>query len=253
MGIWHHLQELTASDACETRAQGFVQGMRQQSRASVAILIWGFVTGIALYQYGLSLWQSLAMNGIVYAASAEAGVLPLLPNAAPLLIVMLTGAIVNLRFVIFSIALYPYFRRLSLIKKLFFSWFVGDVVFAWFLSKFSGTTERGTDYQLGYYLGLATWNFVCYQVGGVLGIGLGTIVPRVWQLDFAAILSIIAILVPMCNTLPAIVGSVAAGICCVLFWNLPYNLGLVVGLVAGLAAAMIADEYCERRKRHARD
>lgn len=234
----------------DIRLQGFLQGIKQQSRASAAIMIWGFVTGLALYQYGFSLWQSLSMNGIVYAASAEVGVLPLLPQKAPLLIVMLTGAIVNLRFVIFSIALYPYFRKLSLWKKLFFSWIIGDVVFAWFISKFVGSKEKGTDFQLGYYLGLASWNFVCYQVGGALGIFLGTVVAPEWHLDFAAILSIIAILVPMCNSIPAIIGSLSAGFFCVLFWNLPYNLGLVLGLLVGLAAAMAADAWQEK-KNHA--
>lgn len=237
-----------SSSIYDVRLQGFRQGVRQQSRASAAIMIWGFVTGLALYQYGFSLWQSLSMNGIVYAASAEVGVLPLLPQQAPLLIVMLTGAIVNLRFVIFSIALYPYFRKLDLWKKLFFSWIIGDVVFAWFISKFANSKEKGTDFQLGYYLGLASWNFFCYQVGGALGIFLGTMVPAEWHLDFAAILSIVAILVPMCNSLPAIAGSVIAGFFCVLCWGLPYNLGLVVGLLAGLAAAMIVDGWQVKRK-----
>jgi predicted branched-subunit amino acid permease len=81
--------------------------------ASVAMASWGLVTGIAMVQSGLSTAQALGMSLMVYAGSAQLASLPLFAAGAPWAIVWASALIVNLRFVIYSVALKPFFRSFS--------------------------------------------------------------------------------------------------------------------------------------------
>ena len=81
--------------------------------ASVAMASWGLVTGVAMVQSGLSTAQALGMSLMVYAGSAQLASLPLIATGAPWVIVWASAIIVNLRFVIYSVAFKPFFRSFS--------------------------------------------------------------------------------------------------------------------------------------------
>ena len=65
--------------------------------------------------------------GIQFAA------LPLLVAGAPVLVIILTAFIVNLRFLIYSATVAPYFKHLPLRWKLLPRYFVTDTGFAMFM------------------------------------------------------------------------------------------------------------------------
>ncbi len=76
---------------------------------SLGIGAWGLVTGVAMIKSGMSLPMAVFMSLVVYAGSAQLAVMPLLTVGAPLWVVWLTAACVNLRFVIFSSMWRSYF------------------------------------------------------------------------------------------------------------------------------------------------
>jgi predicted branched-subunit amino acid permease len=80
----------------------------------------------------------------------------------------------------------------------------------------------------------------------VLGIVLAAQVPGAWGLEFASILALIALTLPMITSRPALAGAVTAGLVAVLGAGLPLKLGLVAGVVVGIAAAMSAEVLLER-------
>lgn len=86
-----------------------IQGARDYSPTLMAILSWGLVTGIAMSQSVMTLGQASAMSLLVYAGSSQLAVLPLLAAKLPIWTVLLTAAMVNMRFVIFSAGLAPHF------------------------------------------------------------------------------------------------------------------------------------------------
>ena len=79
----------------------------------VATLTWGMVTGVAMVKSGLTENAALAMTLLVFAGSAQLSSLPLIATGSPIWLIFLAGLVVNLRFIIFGAALYPYFRDLS--------------------------------------------------------------------------------------------------------------------------------------------
>ncbi len=174
------------------RRHAFVRGMRAVAPATIATGTWGLVTGVAMVKVGLTTAQALGMTLLVYAGSAQLAALPLIAAAAPIWVVLLTATVVNLRFVIFSAGLRPFFRRFSLGRRLFLGYVTTDIGFALFLSRFVNAPdeERGSPEQVWFFLGMAAGNWMAWQTMSVLGIFLAAQVPGAWGLEFASILAL---------------------------------------------------------------
>ena len=230
------------------RREAFLRGMRAVAPATIATGTWGLVTGVAMVKVGLTTVQALGMTLLVFAGSAQLAALPLIAASAPIWVVLLTATVVNLRFVIFSAGLQPFFRRFSLRRRLLLGYVTSDVGFALFLSRFVNAPEdeRGSLEQVWFFLGMAGGNWIAWQSMSVLGILLAAQVPGAWGLEFASILALIALTIPMINSRPAAVGAATAGVVAVLGAALPLKLGLVAAVVIGISAAMSTEVLLER-------
>jgi len=245
--MWKHLLG-PGGNAAEQRQRDFVRGARAVAPAAIATAMWGLVTGVAMVKVGLSTTQALAMSLLVFAGSAQLAALPLLAAAAPVWVVLLTATVVNLRFVIFSAALQPYFRRFSVGRRLLLGYLSTDMGFAVFVSRYADVPEheRGSREQVWFFIGMAASSWVAWQTASILGILLAAQVPSNWGLEFVAILGLIALMMPMIINRPALVGALTSGVIAVLAVDLPLRLGLVVAVVAGIAAAMAAEVALQR-------
>lgn len=208
---------------------------------SVAIGVWGVVTGVAMVNVGLSVPAALLMTITVFAGSAQLAVLPLLAVGAPLPVVWVTALIVNLRFVIFAAASRRMFVRLPAKQRLLAGYLNGDLGFALTAQRFADDTERGTPEQLGYFYGTAIVNWVVWQGSSVVGIMLGGLAPTEWGLELGAYLALLAVLVPMMAKSPAIAGVAVAVAMSLLTVGLPARLGLPVSVLGGVTVAMLAE------------
>ena len=103
-------------------------GVRDMVPAMVAMVAWGIVTGVAMVQSGLSTGQALGMTLMVYAGSAQLTSLPLFAAAAPLPIIWASALIVNLRFVLYGVAVKPFFQGFSWPRRLLFGFGNVDVL-----------------------------------------------------------------------------------------------------------------------------
>ena len=229
------------------RRDAFRLGVRRGAPLLLPTAIWGLVAGVAMVKTGLSAAQALAMTLLVYAGSAQMAVLPLIAVGAPVGIALLTAAIVNLRFVIFSATLWPYFGHLPLARRLVLGYLAVDMTVAIFVAHQAEapTSGRGTA-QRWFYLGIAVATWVAWQFSSVLGILLAGLIPTRWGLEFAAILALIVMTAPMFKGRPAVAGCVTAAVIAVLAAALPLKLGLVLAVIAGVAVAMGADRLVER-------
>lgn len=231
------------------REQAFAHGVRLSAPSLVATAAWGVVTGVAMVKLGLSVPQAIGMSLLVYAGSAQLATLPLIAGVAPVGVIWLTAAIVNLRFTIFSAALYPFFRHFSTGRRLLLGSINTDMGFALFLSRYGDApdTERGSTAQVWFFLGstLSTW--VVWQATSIVGVVLATRVPAEWGLGFAAIIALIALVMPMIAGAPTIVGAVFAGATAVAAAGLPLRLGLLAAVVVGIVTALLTELIIERR------
>src|SRR5687768_5097994 len=87
------------------RKAGFKEGFKVSTGVMPGMAAWGLVTGMAMVQSGLTLWQALGMTFVVYAGSAQLAALPLIAAGVPIWVIFVTSIVVNLRFVIFAAAI----------------------------------------------------------------------------------------------------------------------------------------------------
>lgn len=238
-------------NAAQVRHRAFRRGVRAIAPATIATGIWGLVTGVAMVKLGLTPLEATAMSLMVFAGSAQLAALPLIAADAPVWVILLAATIVNLRFVIFSAAMQPFFARFPLGRRLLLGYLTTDIGFALFSTRYANQPagERGSPEQIWFFLGMAAASWVSWQGMSILGILLAAQVPAEWGLDFAAIVALIALTIPMISGRPALVGAVTAGLVAVAAAGLPLRLGLVAAVVAGIAAAMGTELTLDRGAR----
>ncbi len=96
---------------------------------------WGLVTGVAMVRSGLDPWLALLMSLTVYAGSSQLASLPLIAAGAPIWVVLLTGFVVNLRFVIYSAQWRFYFGHLPRWQRMSLGYLGADVSYAMFMRR----------------------------------------------------------------------------------------------------------------------
>ena len=199
----------------------------------------GIVTGIATRAAGLSLWESVALTLLVFSGTAQIAALPLMVAGAPPLVVVFTALVISLRFVIYSAAAAPHFRKLSLAWRLLLGYFNTDTGFALFMRKMADQPDFPQCHW--YYLGGGNMVALSWIVATIAGILAGAEVPAAWRLEFAATLAILALMGPFVRSRPELVAAIVGGAVALAAAALPLKLGLVCGAIAGIAAGTLAE------------
>ena len=231
-----------AAEAVALRG-AFMEGVWCAVPSMIAIGLWGVVTGVAMVKSGLSPLQAAGMSLLVFAGSAQLAALPLIAASAPIWVVLLTAIVINLRFVIFSAALYPNLKNLPLRRRLLLGYLTADFAFAVGMARWSNvpSAERGASVHIAFLAGVTTSIWSVWQIGSLSGAVLGAQIPTAWGLDFAGVVALIALTLPLISNRPALAGASTAAVVAVLAASLPLRLGLVVAVIAGAVAAMIVD------------
>lgn len=221
----------------------WLMGGRHIAPNLFALSVWGFVTGVAMVNYGLAAWQAVLISFLVYAGSLQLTVAPLMALNAPLWVVFFAAMIVNLRFIIFGASLYPYFRHFSVLRRMVAGYFLTDVGFVLFMNRFRAQRPGRIGMYYGYYMSASVLLWLVWQVSTVLGIYVGSYIPGAWSLEYAGVFTLLAIVIPMVRTHPMLVTVVAAGAASWVGQQLPFRLGLFMAIVVGVVAGVLAEKY----------
>ncbi|ALM84633.1 AzlC family ABC transporter permease [Bordetella sp. N] len=231
----------------QERLAAMQEGLRAVLPSLIATATWGLVTGVAMVKAGLTETMALAMTLLLYAGSAQLTSLPLIATGAPLWLIFAAGFVVNLRFIIFGAALHPYIRHLAWPRRLALGYFTTDMGFVLFMPRYGEASERGTREQLWFFIGCIAPGWISWQSASIVGIYLGTLVPANWSLDFAAVLALLAVTIPLAGARPMLVAMLAAGVVAWFGQVLPLRLGLALAVLVGVGAGMLAERRWRRR------
>lgn len=227
----------------------FMIGFRDAIPALIAIGMWGLVTGVAIVKSGISETLATLMTLVVYAGSAQLTALPLISDGMPLLLIFAAGLVVNIRFLIFGAALQPYFRHLSWRKRLIVGFFSSDIGFVLFMGRYGESRERGNPLHLWYFLGIIGPGWVAWNAMSIIGIYLAAVIPTSWSLEFAGVLALLSVVIPLVSTRPMAVCMLAAACVAYVGQGLPLRLGLAAAVVAGIIAGVLSERLA-RKVRH---
>lgn len=234
--------------AADRKRYYFNLGVKDTYSSLIATGIWGFVTGIAMMKSELGESFAALMTLTVYAGSAQLTSLPLINNNAPLWLIFVAGMIVNVRFIIFSAALQPFFRHLKWYKRLVLGYITTDMSFVLFMSRYGSDTKRASSQHLWYFLGLVIPNWLVWQFCSYSGIFVGRLVPESWGIEYAAILALLGLLVPLVKTRPFAMCLLVSAIVAWMGQVWPLRLGLGAAVVAGIIAGVVTEQLQRKRE-----
>jgi 4-azaleucine resistance transporter AzlC len=228
----------TASD--KTLSQQFLSGVKDELPILVGVVPFGMIYGILALGAGLNPADAQAMSSVIFAGSSQFMTVQLVKASTPVLVMILTGFVINLRHALYSATLAPYLKHLPVRWKALLAYLLTDEAFAVAVLKYQreGVTPYGHWYLFG--AGLALWT--SWQISTAVGIFLGAQVPAAWGLDFTLALTFIALVVPALKDRAGVVTAVVASLAALLFFGLPYKLGLIASALVAIAAGMWVEE-----------
>ena len=224
----------------------FLAGAREIAPVLIGTVPFGFVTGVATVAAGMTAAQGIALSVLSFSGIAQLIASQLVAAGSPVVVTVAAAFVVSLRFLMYSAALAPHLAHLRLRWRLLLSYLMTDQSFATGLRRYQ--SDRPKDHLHWHFLGSATTLYASWQLAVVLGVVAGAAVPASWSLDFAVVLSFIALLVPAVRTRADLAAAIVAGAVALAVAGLPYRLALVVASVAGIAAGMAIELAREKRR-----
>jgi predicted branched-subunit amino acid permease len=201
------------------------------------------MTGVAMMNSGLSLFEALLMGVIVFAGSSQLAAIPLISAGAPMWVVLATGVCVNLRFVVFSAHMRPYLMHLPLWQRLVTGYLTADLSYVQFTRRYphhGGTAEQVLAQQ-AYLAGNCGVNWVSWVGCSVVGVLLAGLIPTAWGLGFAGILALLGILFSLASSSLRWVSAGVAGSAAVAAFALPFKLNILVAIAAAVAMCLLLE------------
>lgn len=220
----------------------FSDGIKTITPTFSATLIWAMVTAVAMIAAGLSPVYVLLINLVVYAASAQLTVLSMLIIQAPVSVIWLAAAAVNLRFVIFSAGFRPYFRHLPLRQRLLYGFLNGDINSMLFNYRYRDSVPGpATIEQRGFFLGMAIPNYLVWQLGCLIGTVFASFIPVEWGLQLAGVLTLLVLILKSVDHWAGVAACFIAAVTAVLLHDLPNKLWIAIAIMAAVAVAVAVE------------
>ena len=231
-----------------SRRQEFLTGARDIVPLLLGAAPFGLIYGTMAAASGLSATAALAMSLIVFAGSAQFVAVGLLAVGTPVLIIIATTFIVNLRHMLYSATLLPHLKDLPQRWRIPLAFLLTDESFAVTIHRVQNA--HGSPYKHWYQLGSSIAMYLNWQIWCLLGLILGDRIPDLasWGLDVAMPIAFIGMTVPFVRSVPTVVCVATAGTCGLLTVGLPYKLGIIVSALAGVVAGMLTEAAVRRRK-----
>ena len=219
----------------------FRLGIRDELPILVGVVPFGLIYGISALAAGIPPASAQAMSSVVFAGSAQLVLVQLVQADAPLVVMLATGFVVNLRHALYSASLSPHTSRLSLGWKVILSYLLTDEAYAVTITHYSRPDDDPT-HKHWYFLGAGLTLWTGWQISTAIGIFFGAQVPPAWGLEFTLPLIFIALVVPALKDRGAVLAAIAAGFTAVVAAGLPYKLGLLTAALVGILVGLWSEK-----------
>ena len=220
------------------RAQ-LISGVKAILPVLLGVFPFGMISGVAAVGVGIPAGISLAMSFIIFAGASQLAAVQLLGEGAPILVIIFTALIINLRFVMYSASIAPYFQRIPTQWKGLLAYLLTDQAYAVAVTHFQKNPEL--KHKRWFFLGAALPIWITWQFGSFLGVFLGAQVPSSWSLDFTIPLTFMALAVLAIKDRATVAAALSAGLVAVAAAGLPFNLGLLSAVLTGIVVGLFVE------------
>lgn len=227
--------------------KAFFKGVTQALPFFVVIVPFAMLFGVLSAEAGLGPWETQIFSITVFAGASQLAALQLMQDQAPVLVILATGLAVNLRMMMYSVALTPHVGGAPLGIRTAMAYFLVDQSFALSLAEYEKNQTSSTAEKVAFFFGTVAPITLIWNISTAAGSYLGKAVPDSWGLDFAMPITFIGMTAAMLRTVPHGVAMVVSVGVTLMLWAMPYGTGLLVGAAAGMAAGALAETFAERK------
>lgn len=214
----------------------FRTGVRDAVPLQVGLIPYGLIAGIAAVRVGLTPVEALSLSAFIYAGASQLAAIDLLAGNAPLAVIILTGAVVNARFLMFSASLAPYFKEYRLRWRAILAAFIVGMSYARAIAEF----ESDDSLHFGwYFFGVTLSLYVVWVLTTAAGIAVGASVPEGLNLTFIVPLVFLTLTVSAIKNRSTLSAALVGGLTATALAWLPMRLNLVTAGIVGIAAGLL--------------
>lgn len=232
--------ELTGSE------DSFLQGVKDCIPTLLGYLSIGFAAGVIGHTSGLSIAEITLMSILIYAGSAQFIVAGMIAAHGSAAAIILTVFIVNLRHLLLSAALSPYFRQLTPFKNMLIGSLLTDESFGVAMNKAAATQHLGERWMHG----LNVTAYINWIIATLAGAYLGQWIdnPEKLGLDFALSAMFIGLLVLQLVSRKKLRKDIIVVLCTVLSvigasYVLSPSMAVIVATVMAATIGMVIDKW----------
>ncbi|HSY27349.1 MAG TPA: AzlC family ABC transporter permease [Burkholderiaceae bacterium] len=222
-----------------TRFSSFTSGARDTVPMLVGAAPFGMIFGSLAMTARIAPWQGQLMSLSVFAGSSQFIAVGLMAVNTSMLVIWLATFIVNLRHMLYAATLLPHVRHLPLWWRGSLGFLLTDETFA-VMDRYYWL-HPASRHGHWYFLGSALSMYANWQFWTLIGLLFGAVFPHLQTLglDYAMVVTFIAIVVPQLFKLPQFSAALMAGAVAYFLQDLPYKLGLLAAIAAGVGTGLL--------------
>ncbi|MBD3205124.1 hypothetical protein GF319_02125 [Candidatus Bathyarchaeota archaeon] len=195
------------------------------------VAVIALVTGVESAKIGFNPLQSSIISALVYSPSVLLTAFKLLELETPTTILLITSLFVGVRFLILSVSISPYLKKMKTYWRWILAYFLWTPVFALSIARYDSKKDTN---RKEYYLGTAIPIWITTELSIIFGSAFGARLPEYLQLDFVVPLAFIALVRRLVKDRPSKLVVLTAGIISVLGYSLPLRMGLIVAVFGSM-------------------
>ncbi len=223
----------------------FLRGMRDALPFIIVIVPFAMLFGLLATEAGLSRFEVGAFSVVVFAGASQFAALQLMQDQAPVLVVLATALAVNLRLLMYSVALAPHFGAAPLGLRAVMAYFLVDQSFAMSVAEFERRPAMSLPEKTAYFFGAVTPVVPMWLGSTMLGAVMGQAIPPEYALDFAVPITFLAMTAPMIRSAAHVAAAVVSVGLVLGLGFMPYGTGLLVAGAAGMVAGALVEARAE--------
>jgi predicted branched-subunit amino acid permease len=221
-----------------------LQGMYAMLPLLPGIIPFGLIAGFTPVSFGYTWLDSWMGSLLMFAGASQLAAYQLMNEGASIWVILLTVAAINLRYVLYSASIAPYFVEANRTTRLLAGYGLTDQIYA-VCHRDYPTQDWNLHERVAYYTGgtLLLWSL--WQACTVIGAFVGQIIPVFWSLEFMIPLTFLALALNTLKTRAHQAAAMTGAIVSLLGLDLPYNLGLIFGGLIGIVAGVLFKRFSQ--------
>ena len=222
----------------------FFLGVTAMLPLLLGVIPFGLVFGVLGVASGLTETQTIFMSSIIFAGASQVVFAQLWAAGSAYLIIGSSVALINLRHVLYSVAVSEHLKKLSFKWRVILAYLLTDEAFAVSIQRFN--TQGGSRPVHFFMFGAGSALWIAWQISTVVGVIAGSTIPENWELAFAIPLTFIAVVVPLLKNFPTIICALASSLIAICGQSLPWNSWILVAAIGGILLGALIEKwnYC---------